>query len=180
MVTKGLRLSDFLRVSRRFFLPKGAWPRGIPGTQPQAGDCRFRLLFSAQLSCLCPLPSCSNRTPQHEFSVHVQLLIQTGPFPNFGLGRFSVRPPFFNATENTQFPFRRRSTCQAGNTGAVRGTFQHRPTDNNEQGLGLAHAAVCVCVCVAMRENTRARRCDARCTHAAPRRAPFSLGNRSR
>ena len=128
-------------------------PRGIPGTRPQAGDCRFRLLFSAELSCLCPLPSCSNRTPQHEFSVHVQLLIQTGPYPNFGLGRFSVRPPFFNATENTQFPFRRRSTCKAGNTGAVRGTFQHRPTDNKEQSLGLAHAAVCVCVCVC---------CDAR------------------
>jgi len=122
LVPKELQLLDFLRVSRHFFLPEGALPRGIPGTQPQAGDCRFRLLFSAQLSCLCPLPSCSNRTPQHEFSVHVQLLIQTGPFPNFGLGRFSVRPPFFNATENTQFPFRRRSTCKAGNTGAVRRT----------------------------------------------------------
>ena len=143
MVTKELQLSDFLRVSRHFFLPKGAWPRGIPGTQPQAGDCRFRLLFSAQLSCLCPLPSCSNRTPQHKFSAHVQLLIQTSPYPNFGVGRFSFLPAFSNATENTQVPFPTSIYLHVrqvpGNTGAVRGTFQLRLlSSKHERGKALA------------------------------------------
>ena len=128
LVTKELQLSDFLRVSRHFFLPKGAWPRGIPGTQPQAGDCRFRLLFSAQLSCLCPLPSCSNRTLEHGFSAALQLLIQTGPFPIFFEGRFCGRPPIRHATENTEYPLRRRDLRQVHRTTGAVHRFPPRPT----------------------------------------------------
>ena len=53
------------------------------GNSTHAGNCRFRLLFSAQLFCLCPLPSCSNRNLKHGPFVAFQILMQAGPFSNF-------------------------------------------------------------------------------------------------
>ena len=69
VVSKELKLYDFFRVSCCIFFTQGRIAARYSGNSTQAGDCRFRLLLSAQLSCLCPLPSCSNRTPKHGFFV---------------------------------------------------------------------------------------------------------------
>ena len=78
------------------------------GNSTQARNCRFRLLFSAQLFCLCPLPSCSNRTLKHGLFVAFRLLMQAGPCPNFRSLVSADICRFDNATENTQFPLRCR------------------------------------------------------------------------
>ena len=146
------------------------------GNSTQAGNCRFRLLFSAQLFCLCPLPSWSNRNLKHEPFVAFQLLMQAGPFFNFrslvfaDIRRFDALQKTHNTPSDVEiWGMGPPHYC----TGAVRETFHRR--EPNQHGLWPVSASQRRGVAMHERRHQKKRaRCGggATCRHAAP---PFSL-----
>jgi hypothetical protein len=125
------------------------------GNSTHAGNCRFRLLFSAQLFCLCPLPSCSNRSLKHGLFVAFCLLMQAGPCPNFRSLVSADICRFDNATKNTQFPLRRRDLRYGSAALLYRGSSKNFPPSRTKQLFVSTRPLACV------RQPTP-RCCDAR------------------
>jgi predicted outer membrane repeat protein len=108
-------------------------PRGIPGTQHKRETVAFAYCCRLKLSCLCPLPSCSNRTLKHGLFVAFRLLMQAGLCPNFRSLVSADICRFDNATKNTQFPLRRRNLRYGPAALLYRGSSQNFPPSRTKQ-----------------------------------------------